>query len=117
MSQSGFKFSVIAAAALALPIILNASAAHAFNYGKKLPNGKTCRVVFGETHWHGGSGTDANRAAAEARAIRHWSRFVALEYGRKYSRWSASDKQSMDCAHDADKNVWRCRATAQPCKG
>lgn len=116
MSQSGFKYAVIAAAALALPLVMNASPAHAFNYGKKLPNGKTCRVVFGETHLHGGDGTDASRAAAEARAIQRWSRFVSFEYGRKYGKWAAAEKQAMRCAHDTGKGVWRCRADAQPCK-
>jgi len=116
MVQSVFKCFAIAAAVLALPLVMNSSAAHAFNYGMKLPNGKTCRVVFGETHMHAGNGADARRATAEARAIRGWSRFVSLEYGRKYGNWTSAEKRSMTCARDTGKGVWRCRADAQPCK-
>lgn len=117
MYQSAFKYSAFAAAAFALPLVMNISDAHAINYGKKLANGKTCRVVLGANHFHVGDGADASRAAAEARAIRGWSRFASFEYGRRYGKWAAADKQSMKCIRDKDAGVWRCRAKAQPCKG
>ena len=116
MSQSVFKNSIIAAAALALPLVMGSTDAAAISYGKKFPNGKTCRVVFGETHYHAGDGTDANKARAQARAIEGWSSFVMLEYGRRWGKWAAAEKKSMKCLNDTDAGVWRCRAEAQPCK-
>jgi hypothetical protein len=119
MNDSASKFIVILAVALAFGFVMNVSSANAqnyiFNYGKKLPNGKTCRIVFGETHWHAGNHTDASRKKAVAGAIDGWSSFVVFEYGRRWGNWAAADKRSMKCIKDTDAGVWRCRAEAQPC--
>jgi len=50
MFQSAIRQGVIAAAVFALPLVMGSSGAEAFNYVKKLSNGKTCRVVLGQTH-------------------------------------------------------------------
>lgn len=119
MGKSGIKHVIVAAAVLVFPLVMGATDGLAqnyiFNYGKKLANGKTCRVVFGETHWHAGNGANARKARAQAGAIDGWSNFVSFEYGRRWGKWSAADKKSMECVKDKDAGVWRCRATAQPC--
>ena len=117
MFLSAIKQGVIAAAVFALPLVMSSSGAEAFNYPKKLSNGKTCRVLLGQTHWHVGDAANASKAAAQAKAKRHWSRFVAFEYGRKWGNWAAADKHKMTCINDTSAGVWRCRAEAQPCKG
>ena len=117
MFQSVIKQGVIAAAVFALPLVMGSSGAQAFSYAKKLSNGKTCRVLLGQTHWHVGDAADASKAAAQAKARRKWSNFASFEYGRKYGKWAAADKRKMICLKDSDAGVWRCRAEAQPCKG
>lgn len=114
--------SMIILAAFALAFAILSSEAHSqnyiVNYGKKLPNGKTCRVLIGGiTHWHVGNSADVSKSRAKAKAIRNWSSFVVFEYGRAWGRWSAANKRSMRCVKDNDAGVWRCRSEAQPCKG
>ncbi len=115
MIQSVFKYSALAAAVFALPLVMNISDADAFFYGKKLPSGKTCLTFLGEDHMHSGNSALARRADAEAKAIRRWSGFVSFEFGRKWGKWALGDKRTMECVRDTDKDVWRCRAEAQPC--
>jgi hypothetical protein len=117
MHKSVFRSGAIAALAIILPLVMGSTQAEAFNYPKKLSNGKVCRVVFGQTHWHVGDSADANKAVAQAKAVRRWSRFVVFEYGRKWGNWNAADKNAMLCDMDGAAGVWRCRAEAQPCKG
>ena len=117
-----FLSSMSILAALGLAFVMHPSEAHSrnyiVNYGKILPNGKTCRVLLGGiTHWHVGNSADVSKARAKAKAIQGWSSFVIFEYGRVWRRWSAADKKSMRCEKDNDAGVWRCRTEAQPCKG
>jgi hypothetical protein len=119
MRKSCIRHAIFTAAVLAFLSVMGAPDGEAqnyiFNYGKKLANGKTCRVVFGETHFHAANGADARKARARAIAIEDWVSFVVFEYGKRWSKWSAADKRSMKCINDKDAGVWRCRAEAQPC--
>lgn len=117
MRKSVFRTGAVVAAAMFLPLVMGSTQAEAFNFPMKLSNGKTCRVLMGHTHWHGGDSADASKAVAQSKAKRNWSRFVVFEYGRKWGNWNAADKNSMTCARDKDAGVWRCRTRAQPCKG
>ncbi len=118
--RSGFRYAVLAAVVIAATLFIsphNASAVdYIVNYDKRLPNGKICRVILGETHWHVGNAADRSKSRSQRKAIKDWSGFVVFEYGRRYGRWSVANKRSMRCEHDGDKNVWRCRAEAQPCR-
>lgn len=116
MRKSKIKHAIVIAAALLLPAVTGSTDAEAFSYGKRLANGKTCRVTFGKTHFHDGDGTDASKTSAQARALHGWARFVMFEYGRRWSKWSLAQEHSMACINDTDAGVWRCRAEAQPCK-
>jgi len=111
--------AIFIAAVLALLSMLGSPDAEArnyiFNYGKKLANGKTCRVVLGENHFHAANGAHASKARAKSKAIKDWAGFVVFEYGGRWGKWSAADKKSMTCMNDKDAGVWRCRAEAQPC--
>ena len=117
MRKSVFRTGAVVAVAIFLPLVMGSTQAEAFNFPMKLSNGKTCRVLMGQTHWHVGDADDASKAAAQSKAKRNWSRFVSFEYGRKYGNWNAADKSAMKCAKDAAAGVWRCRAEAQPCIG
>lgn len=121
MSQPVLSFRFCVPLILALGFVTSARDLHAqdyiINYGKKLPNGKVCRILLGETHWHTGNSADLNKARAKKRAILDWASFVIFEYGRSWGNWHAADKRAMNCAYDKDAAVWRCRAEAQPCKG
>ncbi len=120
--MSDFRCGILAAVFTAA-IFMACPAAHALdvgphfglNYGKKLPGGKICRVVLGQTHLHAGNAADRNKARSRRKAIKAWSDFTVFEYGRKYGSWAKARKRSMRCAYDRDKRVWRCRAQAQPC--
>ena len=85
------------------------------NYGKRLPNGKVCRVVVGDTHYHAGNAADRNKARSKRKAIKAWRDFTIFEYGPRWGSWAASTKKSMRCSWDRDKRVWWCRAQSQPC--
>ena len=119
MRKSCVRHAIFTAAILVFLSVMGATDSEArnyiFNYGKKLANGKTCRVILGETHFHAANGAHASKARARAKAIKDWSQFVVFEYGKRWGRWSAADKRSMKCIHDKDAGVWRCRAEAQPC--
>ncbi len=119
MRKSCIRHAFCTAVILALLSVTGAPDAEAqnyiINYGKKLANGKTCRVILGETHMHTANEADASKARAQANAIKDWASFVVFEYGKRWSRWSAADKKSMTCINDTDAGVWRCRAQAQPC--
>ncbi|MCK5497467.1 MAG: hypothetical protein KAI80_13700 [Hyphomicrobiaceae bacterium] len=117
MRKSVFRSGAVVAAAIFLPLVMGPTQAEAFNFPMKLSNGKTCRVLMGQTHWHVGDSDDANKAAAQSKAKRNWSRFVVFEYGRRYGNWNAADKSAMKCSRDTIAGVWRCRAEGQPCKG
>lgn len=115
-----FLSSKIILAAFVLAFAMLSSEAHSqnyiVNYGKKLANGKTCRVLLGGiTHWHVGNSADASKSRAKTKAIQKWSSFVVFEYGSAWGRWSAANKRSMRCEKDKDAGVWRCRSEAQPC--
>ncbi len=113
------RHAIVTAAVLLLMSVASSQDVEArnyiFNYGKKLANGKTCRVVFGETHMHAANGARPGKAAAEVKAIKDWASFVVFEYGRRWGNWSHADKKSMTCMNDKDAGVWRCRADGQPC--
>jgi len=119
MRISSFKRAIIAGAVLLFPYDIGTGDAEAqnyiINYGKKLANGKTCRVVLGETHYHAANGAHSRKARAKAMAIADWSSFVVFEYGNKWGRWSHADKKSTKCMRDKAAGVWRCRAVGQPC--
>jgi hypothetical protein len=117
MRKSVFRTGAVVAAVIFLPLVMGPTQAEAFNFPMKLSNGKTCRVLMGQTHWHVGDSDDANKAAAQSKAKRNWSRFVVFEYGRKYGNWNTADKSAMKCSRDTIAGVWRCRAEGQPCKG
>ena len=116
--RHGFLAAVVTAVFFTL-----APAAHAvdygphygINYGKKLPNGKICRVVLGEIHYHAGNAADRNKARSQRKAIKAWRDFTVFEYGTKYGNWGKARKRTMRCSWDRDKRVWWCRAQAQPC--
>lgn len=119
MQNSCFRQAILTAAVLAFLSMTGSPDAEArnyiFNYGKKLANGKTCRVMLGENHFHAANGADASKTRAKSIAIEDWASFVVFEYGRRWGKWSAADKKSMTCMNDKDAGVWRCRAEAQPC--
>ncbi len=117
MRKSVFGPGALVAAAIFLPLVMGSTQAEAFNFPMKLSNGKTCRVLMGQTHWHVGDSDDASKAVAQSKARRNWSRFVVFEYGRSWGNWNAADKSAMKCARDNAAGVWRCRAEGQPCKG
>jgi hypothetical protein len=102
MRKSVFRTGAVVAAAIFLPLVMGPTQAEAFNFPMKLSNGKTCRVLMGQTHWHVGDSDDANKAAAQSKAKRNWY---------------AADKSAMKCSRDTIADVWRCRAEGQPCKG
>lgn len=114
-----FRKAIFTVAVLVLVSMIGTPEAEAqnyiFNYGKKLANGKTCRVVLGENHFHAANEADASKARAQANAIKDWASFVVFEYGKRWGRWSSANKRSMKCMRDKDAGVWRCRAEAQPC--
>lgn len=105
------------AAAFLLSMAAAAPEAQAVSIPKQMPSGKVCRSNLGiEAHFHAANGVSSDKAAAQTKAIRDWSRFTSFEYGRRWGNWSLAVDHSMTCAHDGNAGVWRCRAEAQPCK-
>ena len=108
------KYGLIAVVC-ALPALLDTTPAHAISWGKKMSNGKVCRVLFGTHNHYGHSGLKATKSAAKAAAIKRWSGFAAWEYGKAWGNFSLAQGKSFSC-RKAQRGGWRCRLTAQPCK-
>jgi len=121
--KRGIRYGVVAATAFALMLMSSGPGFSArdygvdliVNYGMKLPNGKICRVILGNTHMHAGNAADRSKARSKRKAIKAWRDYTVFEYGSKYGKWAKARKRSIRCSYDREKRVWRCRADAQPC--
>jgi len=108
------KYGLIAVVC-AVPALFDATPANAISWGKKMSNGKVCRVLFGPHYHHGRSGVKATKAAARSAAVRRWSRFAAFEYGKAWGNYALAQDKSMSCSK-AVRGGYRCKVKAQPCK-
>ena len=107
---------ILKTVALAAGLSLAAPAAFADNTGFDSIHstvrvaGKTC---FAD-HSHGGSGSGANRKAAEMQAIKSWYGYTAGEYGSDWANIHKAVKKSMTCGQSG--GVWNCDVEATPCR-
>ena len=108
------KYGLIAAVC-ALPALFDATPANAISWGKKLSNGKTCRVLFGTHHHTGRGGVKATKSAATTAALDRWSRFSAWEYGKAWGNYALAQDKSITC-RKVPRGGYRCKVVAQPCK-
>lgn len=116
MRKSVIRIVSVLAAAFILPLVTGAPEAAAISLSKRMPDGKLCRVMFGDPHIHAANGAKPDKTEAQIKAIHDWARFTAFEYGRRWADWRYAVHHAMTCVHDPDAGVWRCRAEAQPCK-
>lgn len=71
---------------------------------------KTC---FSD-HSHTGSSSGITKAQAVQAAVRDWSDFTAMEYGREWGAFSLAWAKSIDCQPSWGK--WSCHIEAKPCR-
>lgn len=116
MRHSVFTRAAGFAIALVLPLMAAAPEAEAVSLPMKYSNGKICRAGILHPHMHAGNSAHVDKTAAQMKAIRDWSSFTSLEYGRRWGHWALAMRHSVKCEHDKDAGVWRCRAEAQPCR-
>lgn len=72
--------------------------------------GKVCMTE----HEHYGEGSMPTRRGAELSAMRSWSGFTALEYGRPWGRYALAAGKRMDCSGSGGR--WVCKTSARPCR-
>lgn len=65
-------------------------------------------------HEHYGEGSMPTKHAARLLAIRSWSGFTALEYGREWGSYRLAAGKKMDCSESAKS--WLCKTYARPCR-
>ncbi|MEC9367702.1 MAG: hypothetical protein VX871_03325 [Pseudomonadota bacterium] len=108
------KFAACAVLALVFSTFIH-QAAGAFPGSQYMSNGTWCRTWFGKPHEHWGDslGKKSQQEAYEY-AVRNWSAFVALEYGRKYADFGLALKKHVDCKDD--HGAWGCMIKAQACR-
>ncbi len=109
------KYGLIVAVC-AMPALLDSTPANAISWGKKMSNGKVCRVLLGTHTHHGRSGVQATEKAAMSAAVKRWSRFTAWEYGSAWGDISLAQGMVFTCAKTTYGKAWRCLIVAQPCK-
>jgi hypothetical protein len=109
------KYGLVAAVCI-LPTLFDSAPAKAVSWGKKMNNGKVCRVLLGTHMHHGFSGVQSTKAVARASAIKRWSGFTAWEYGKAWSNFSLARSKSFTCSKTERGEGWRCMVVAQPCK-
>jgi hypothetical protein len=112
MSAIGI-FRVAAAAALigavSAPAVADDSG-FAYMHDLRKEGGRTCFT----DHYHYGSGTGANKAAAQKAAIGSWASFTDFEYGSDWARFSRAASKSMKCS--GGTGGVDCQLEARPCK-
>ena len=109
-----FLFAALAAAvlstAVSAPVVADETGLASIHTWRKAGK-RTCFV----DHFHDGQGSNANRAKAEAEAVKNWTDFTALEYGSAWGNFKIADQKRMNCTQGAQGFV--CDVSAIPCRG
>lgn len=72
--------------------------------------GKMCMT----DHYHYGSGSGGNKAAAQKDAIASWSSFTDFEYGSDWARFSKAIGKRISCSRST--SGVDCQVEARPCR-
>lgn len=106
-------WKALAAAGVMLAAVAPAAAddtGFAYMHDLRKEGGRTCFT----DHYHYGSGSGPNKAAAQKAAIGSWASFTDFEYGSDWARFSRAASKRMTCS-DGAGNV-DCQLEARPCK-
>lgn len=80
-------------------------------HAKVQVGGKTCFA----SHRHDGFGrTNGSKRATVQAAVRKWTSYTALEYGKAWANFRQANDRQMSCSKRT--SGWACTVSALPCR-